>query len=47
MKLPPKRLRRLPQGGALSGPAKPDPRRLLDGSLQFHASRVALVAVDN
>jgi alkylation response protein AidB-like acyl-CoA dehydrogenase len=27
---PPKRLRRLPPGGAASGPAKPVPRRLLD-----------------
>jgi len=28
---PPKRLRRLPPGGAASGPAEPDPRRRLDG----------------
>ncbi len=34
---PPKRLRRLPPGGAAGGPAKPDPRRPLDRDAAIHS----------
>ena len=45
MKRPPKRLRRLPPlGGAASGPAKPDPRRLLDAVCLFQALPAMLAA---
>jgi flagellar L-ring protein precursor FlgH len=42
---PPKRLRRLPPGGATGGPAEPDPRLPLGGALLARASLVLVVGL--